>query len=53
VALGLLITVGCCCIFRASATGLLIGGPLARFDRSVADALHAFAFKAQGLTDSL
>jgi membrane-associated phospholipid phosphatase len=49
---GLLITTGCSCLFVALAAGFLILGPLARFDRWAADALHAYASDASGLTDS-
>jgi membrane-associated phospholipid phosphatase len=37
----------------ALAVGVLIGGPLVRFDRSMADALHTYASETPGLTDSL
>ena len=50
---GLLITTGSSCIFMALAVGVLIGGPLVRFDRSMADALHTYASETPGLTDSL
>src|SRR5918998_2433387 len=50
---GLLITTGCSCLFVALAVGVLTGGPLVRFDRSTADALHAYASGASGLTGSL
>jgi membrane-associated phospholipid phosphatase len=36
----------------ALSVGVLIGGPLLRFDRSTADALHNYASEAPGLTDS-
>ncbi|HEX2182317.1 MAG TPA: phosphatase PAP2 family protein [Rubrobacteraceae bacterium] len=52
-ALGLLITAGCSCLFVAVSLGVQIRGPLVRFDRSTADALHSFASEASGLTDSL
>jgi len=47
----LLITTGCSCLFVALAIGVLAGGPLARFDRSIAEALHTYASEAPGLTD--
>jgi membrane-associated phospholipid phosphatase len=47
----LLIAAGCSCLFIAIAAGVLAGGPLVRFDRWVADALHAHASAAPGLTD--
>ena len=50
---GLLIATGCSCLFVALAVGVLTGGPLVRFDRSMADALHAYASGASGLTGSL
>jgi membrane-associated phospholipid phosphatase len=50
-ALGLLITTGCSCLFVALAIGVLTGGPLVRLDRSTADALHAYASEAPGLTE--
>jgi undecaprenyl-diphosphatase len=37
----------------ALVVGILIGGPLVRFDRSTADALHTYASGASGLTNSL
>jgi membrane-associated phospholipid phosphatase len=53
VALGLLITTGCSCLFMALVVGILIGGPLVRFDRSTADTLHTYASGASDLTNSL
>ncbi len=52
-ALGLLITTGCSCLFMALVVGILIGGPLVRFDRSTADTLHTYASGASDLTNSL
>ena len=52
-ALGLLITTGCSCLFMALVVGILIGGPLVRFDRSTADTLHTYAYGASDLTNSL
>ena len=52
-ALGLLITTGCSCLFMALVVGILIGGPLVRFDRSAADTLHTYASGASDLTNSL
>jgi hypothetical protein len=49
---GLLISAGCSCLFMALSVGVLIGGPLVRFDRSTADALHTYASEAPGLTES-
>ena len=49
---GLLITTGCSCLFIALTVGVLIGGPLVRFDQWAADALHAYASKGSGLTNS-
>src|ERR687894_496756 len=37
----------------ALVVGILIGGPLVRFDRSTADALHTYASGASDLTNSL
>ena len=34
----------------ALSVGVLMGGPLVRFDRSTADALHTYASKATRLT---
>jgi len=51
--LGLLISAGCSCLFVAIAVGVLTGGPLARFDRWVADVLHAHASGAPGLTEAV
>jgi membrane-associated phospholipid phosphatase len=51
-ALGLLITTGCSCLFVALVIGVLTGGPLVDFDRSIADALHTYASEAEGLTNS-
>src|SRR4028118_442336 len=51
--LGLLISAGCSCLFVAIAVGVLTGGPLARFDRWVADVLHAHASGALGLTEAV
>ena len=51
--LGSLIAAGCSCLFIALSMGVLIGGPLVRFDRSTADALHTFASEASFLTTSL
>src|SRR5918997_6096522 len=48
---GLLITIGCSCVFIALTVGVLFGGPLVRLDRWAADALHAHASEASGLTD--
>jgi len=53
VALGLLITTGCSCLFMALVVGILIGDPLVRFDRSTADTLHTYASGASDLTNSL
>jgi hypothetical protein len=50
-ALGLLITTGCSCLFMALAIGVLTGGPLAHFDRSIADTLHTYASEAPSLTN--
>ena len=47
---GLLITVGCSCLFVALAVGVLTGSPLVRFDRSTADALHTYASEAPSAT---
>ena len=47
---GVLITTGCSCLFVALSVGVLMGGPLVRFDRSTAEALHAYASEAPGLT---
>ncbi len=52
VALGLLITAGCSCLFIALAAGIFLGGPLVRFDLWAAEALHTYASDASGLTDS-
>ena len=52
-ALGLLITTGCSCLFMALVVGILIGDPLVRFDRSTADTLHTYASGASDLTNSL
>jgi undecaprenyl-diphosphatase len=52
-ALGLLITTGCSCLFVVVAIGVLTGGPLVHFDRSIADALHTYASGAPSLTNSL
>ena len=49
-ALGLLIATGCSCLFIALTVGVLIEGPLVRFDQWAADALHASASEAPGLT---
>lgn len=49
-ATGLLITAGCSCLFLLLTTGVLLGGPLERFDRSVAGALHAFTSESGDLT---
>jgi membrane-associated phospholipid phosphatase len=46
----LLITTGCSCLFVAMSVGVLTGGPLLRFDRATADALHAYASEAPNLT---
>ena len=48
--LGLLIVTGCSCLFIALAAGILIGGPLVRFDRWAANGLHAYASDASDLT---
>ena len=50
---GLLISAGCSCLFVAIAVGVLTGGPLARFDRWVADFLHAHASGAPVLTEAV
>jgi membrane-associated phospholipid phosphatase len=50
---GLLIGAGCSCLFAAIAAGVLAGGPVARFDLWVADALHAHASGAPGLTEAV
>jgi membrane-associated phospholipid phosphatase len=50
---GLLIAAGCSCLFAAIAAGVLIGGPLTRFDRWVADALHAHASGTPVLTTAV
>ncbi len=52
-ALGLLITTGCSCLFVALSVGVLFGGALVHFDRSAARALHTYALETSGLTDSL
>ena len=49
----MLISAGCVCLFVAIAVGVLTGGPLARFDRWVADALRAHASGAPGLTEAV
>src|SRR5215203_6983327 len=49
-ALKLLITTGCSCLFITLTIGVATGGPLVRFDRSMADALHTYASDASGLT---
>ena len=49
---GLLITIGCSCLFIALTVGALIEGPLVRFDRWVANSLHVHASDALILTDS-
>jgi undecaprenyl-diphosphatase len=49
----LMIAAGCSCLFAAIAAGVLAGGPLARFDRRVVDALHAHASGAPSLTDAV
>jgi membrane-associated phospholipid phosphatase len=51
-ALGFLITTGCSCLFVALAIGVLTGGPLVDFDRSIADALRTYASGAPRLTYS-
>jgi hypothetical protein len=51
--LGLLISAGCSCLFVMIAAGVLTGGPLARFDLWVADALHAHASGAPVLTEAV
>ncbi len=51
--LGLLISAGCSCLFVAIAVGVLTGGPLARFDRWVADVLHAHASQTPALTEAV
>jgi membrane-associated phospholipid phosphatase len=53
VASGLLISAGCSCLFAAIAAGVLIGGPLTRFDLWVADALHAHALGTPVLTEAV
>ncbi len=50
---GLLISAGCSCLFAALAAGVLTGGPLARFDLWVADALHAHASGTPILTEAV
>ena len=50
---GLLISAGCSCLFVAIAAGVIIGGPLTRFDMWVADALHAHASGAPVLTEAV
>jgi hypothetical protein len=50
---GLLIAAGCSCLFMALSVGVLIGGPLVRFDRSTADALHTYASEVPRLTACL
>ena len=50
---GLLIAAGCSCLFAAIAAGVLTGGPLARFDLWVADALHAHASGTPVLTTAV
>src|ERR671917_37717 len=50
---GLLISAGCACLFVAIAAGVLTGGPLARFDLWVAEALHAHASGAPVLTEAV
>jgi undecaprenyl-diphosphatase len=52
-AAGLLIGAGCSCLFVAIAAGVITGGPLTRFDRWVADALHAHASGALVLTEAI
>jgi hypothetical protein len=49
-ALGLLIVTGCSCLFIALTVGVIIGGPLVRFDRRAAEALHVYASEAPCLT---
>ena len=46
----MLIATGCSCPFIALTVGGLIGGPLVRFDRRSADALHVYASEAPCLT---
>jgi membrane-associated phospholipid phosphatase len=48
---GLLITTGCSCFFITLAIGVATGGPLVRFDRSMAEFLHTYASEASGLID--
>ncbi len=50
---GLLISAGCSSLFVAIAAGVIIGGPLTRFDMWVADALHAHASGAPVLTEAV
>ncbi len=50
---GLLTGAGCSCLFAAIAAGVLVGGPLTRFDRWVADALHAHALATPVLTTAV
>jgi membrane-associated phospholipid phosphatase len=47
----LLITTGCSFLFITLAIRVVTGGPLVRFDRSTADALHTYASEASGSTD--
>ena len=49
-AIGLLITTGCSCLFVELAIGVLTGGPLVRYDRSIADTMHAYASEVPSLT---
>ena len=47
---GLLLTTGCSCLFITLTIGVVTGGPLVRFDRSMAEILHTYASDASGLT---
>jgi membrane-associated phospholipid phosphatase len=47
---GLLLTTGCSCLFITLRIGVATGGPLVRFDRSMAEILHTYASDAPGLT---
>jgi membrane-associated phospholipid phosphatase len=50
---GLLVSAGCTCLFVMIAAGVITGGPLARLDLWVADALHAHASSAPVLTEAV
>jgi membrane-associated phospholipid phosphatase len=47
---GLLLTTGCSCLFITLTIGVATGGPLVRFDRSMAEILHTYASDVSGLT---